>query len=474
MHQAEAAVVGSGPNGLAAAIAIAQTGRRVIVVEAEPTVGGGVRSAELTLPGFVHDVCSAVHPLAIKSPFFRTLPLDAHGLEWIEPPIMLAHPFDDGTCAAVYRSIERTAAGLGQDGGSYRRLFGSVIDAWPQIELSVLGPPRVPRHPIALARFGLHALQAAAPLARRAFARAETRGLFAGIAAHGMLPLDRRPTAAFALVLGAMAHFAGWVMPRGGSQRLTDALAAHLRSLGGEIVTGTRVASIDELSTSRAILCDLSPRPLLAIAGHRFPRAFRRSLELYRYGVGVFKVDWALDAPIPWRAEACRQAGTVHVGGTLEEIEDAERAPWDGRVHERPFVLLAQPSIVDPTRAPAGRHTAWAYCHVPHGSTADMVPAIERQIERFAPGFRDRILARSVMRPADLEAHNANLVGGDIGAGVSDLAQLAARPTWRAYGTPVRGLYICSASTPPGVGVHGMCGYFAAQRAIAEVFDRQR
>jgi phytoene dehydrogenase-like protein len=472
MHQAEAAVVGSGPNGLAAAIAIAQTGRNVIVIEAEPQAGGGVRSAELTLPGFVHDVCSAVHPLAITSPFLRTLPLGAHGLEWIEPPIMLAHPFDDGTSAVVYRSIERTAAELRQDGAAYRRLFGSVIDAWPRIESAVLGPPRLPRHPIALARFGLSALQAAEPLARRTFARPEARALFAGIAAHGMLPLDRRPTAAFAIVLGAMAHYAGWVMPRGGAQRLTDALVAHLRSLGGDIVTGTRVQSIDDLPSARAILCDLSPRPLLAIAGHRFPDAYRRALERYRYGMGVFKVDWALDAPIPWRAEACARAGTVHVGGTLEEIASAEQQTWDGRPADAPFVLLAQPSLFDPTRAPAGRHTAWAYCHVPHGSNEDMLPRIEQQIERFAPGFRDRVLARSVRRPADIERRNANLVGGDIGAGVSDLRQLAARPTWRTYSTPVHGLYICSAATPPGVGVHGMCGYFAAQRALREIFAR--
>jgi phytoene dehydrogenase-like protein len=470
MHQPEAVVVGSGPNGLAAAIAIAQTRRKVIVFEAEPVAGGGVRSAELTLPGFVHDVCSAVHPLAIQSPFFRTLPLHAHGLSWIEPPIMLAHPFDDGTCAAIYRSLDRTADELREDAAAYRRVVGSVVAAWPLIESAVLGPLRMPRHPLALARFGLDALQAAAPLARRAFARAETRALFAGIAAHGMLPLDRRPSAAFALVLGAMAHVAGWVIPRGGSQRLTDALVAHLHSLDGEVVTATRVASIDDLPASRAILCDLSPRPFLAIAGHRLPGAYRGALERYRYGAGVFKADWALDAPIPWRAEACRRAGTVHVGGTLEEIEEAECRTWQGVAAQRPFVLVTQPSLFDATRAPEGRHTAWAYCHVPHGSTVDMLARIEQQIERFAPGFRDRVLARSVMAPADIERQNANLVGGDIGAGVSDLEQLAMRPTWRTYSTPVRGLYLCSASTPPGVGVHGMCGYFAAQRALADVF----
>jgi phytoene dehydrogenase-like protein len=471
MNQPDAVIVGSGPNGLAAAIAIAQTGRSVIVLEAEPVAGGGVRSLELTLPGFVHDVCSAVHPLAVRSPFLRTLPLAAHGLSWIEPPIMLAHPFDDGTSAVVYRSIDETVEGLREDGPAYRKLFGAVVDAWPLIEQAVLGPPiRIPRHPIALARFGLEALQAAAPLARRVFKRGETRALFAGIAAHGMMPLDTRPTAAFALVLGAMAHVAGWSIPQGGAQRLTDAMIAHLRSLGGHVRTERRVSSLDELQQSKAILCDLSPRPLLAVAGDRFPRSYRRALERYRYGFGVFKVDWALDAPIPWRSEACGRAGTVHVGGTLEEIAAGEHAISLGREAERPFVLLAQPTLFDPSRAPAGRHTAWAYCHVPRGSMVDMLPRIEQQIERFAPGFRNRVLARSVMTPADIERHNANLVGGDIGAGASTLFQLAARPTWRTYGTPLRGVYICSASTPPGVGVHGMCGYFAAKRALREVF----
>jgi phytoene dehydrogenase-like protein len=469
MNQAEAVVVGSGPNGLAAAIRLAQTRRKVIVFEAEPVAGGGVRSAELTLPGFVHDVCSAVHPFGIASPFFSTLPLADYGLAWIEPPIMLAHPLDDGTSAVIYRSVDRTAGELGEDGAAYRRLLGSVVDSWPLIERSVLGPPRLPRHPFALARFGLHALQPAESLARSAFARPQTRALVAGIAAHGMLPLDQRPTAAFGLVLGAMAHVAGWVIPRGGAQSLTDALAGYLRSLGGEIVAGQRVISIDDLPRARAILCDLSPQPLLRIAGHRFPDWFRQKLERYRYGCGVFKVDWALDAPIPWRADACARAATVHVGGTLEEIARGERDAWNGRAPERPFVLLTQPSLFDPTRAPADRQTAWAYCHVPHGSTEDMLPRIEQQIERFAPGFRDRVLARSVLRPADIERHNANLVGGDIGSGVSDLRQLFFRPTRLTYATPLRGLYICSAATPPGVGVHGMCGYHAARRALSDV-----
>lgn len=465
----DAVVVGAGPNGLAAGIVLAQAGRTVAIFEAEPTVGGGCRSAALTLPGFIHDICSAIHPLAAASPLFRTLPLAGHGLEWVEPPAMVAHPFDDGSSAVVYRSVEETAVGLGPDGSAYRKLVGPIVEAWPRLEQAVLGPLRWPRHPLALARFGLQALRSAEAVAHDAFSHPHARGLFAGLAGHGMLPLDVRPTAGFGLVLDTLAHVAGWVLPRGGAQRLSDALAAHFRSLGGEIVTGTRVRSIDELPPARAVLCDLSPKPLLQIAGHRFPARYRRALERYRYGMGVFKVDWALDGPIPWRSAECGRAATVHVGGTFDEIAQAERDAWTGRHPERPFVLLAQPAAFDPSRAPEGRQTVWAYCHVPSGSAFDMLPRIERQIERFAPGFCDRILARAVMRPADLERHNANLVGGDIGAGSTDLWQLFTRPTWRTYSTPVRGLYICSASTPPGVGVHGMCGYFAAQRALDEV-----
>lgn len=469
MSNPDAVVVGAGPNGLAAALVIAQTGRKVVVFESAPTVGGGCRSAELTLPGFVHDVCSAVYPFAVASPFFRSLPLAAHGLDWIEPPAMLAHPFDDGAPALVYRSVDRTADGLGADAAAYRRLFAPLTADWPRIEEAVLGPLRWPRHPLALARFGLQALRPAEQLARCLFRGEPARALFAGIAAHSMLPLDMRPTSGVGLALSLAAHVAGWPIPRGGAQSFADALAAHVRSLGGEIVTGTPVASIDELPQAKAVLCDLSPRPLLRIAGHRFPPRFRRALERYRYGMAAYKVDWALAAPIPWRNAACANAATVHLGGTLAEIAASERDAWNGRHAERPFVLLAQPTLFDPSRAPAGRHVAWTYCHVPRGSEADMLPRLEQQIERFAPGFRERVLARSVMRPADLERYNANYVGGDIGAGAVDFGQLFTRPTWRTYGTPVRGLYICSAATPPGVGVHGMCGYFAARRALDEV-----
>jgi phytoene dehydrogenase-like protein len=468
MKEPDAIVVGSGPNGLAAAIVIARAGRSVTVFEADSTVGGGLRSAELTLPGFVHDVCSAIHPMAVASPLFRTLPLASHGLEWIEPPVMLAHPFDDGSCAVIYRSVERTAARLGRDAAAYRALVGTVADRWSRIEKSVLGPVAWPRHPVAMAKFGFHAMRSAEGLAR-VFVEPRTQALFAGLCAHGMLPLDRLPTAGIGLVLNVMAHVAGWVMPRGGAQRLADALADHLKSLGGTIVVGHAVTSVDELPRAQAILCDLSPKPFLGVASHRLPGWYRRKLERYRYGMGTYKVDWALDAPIPWRAAECAEAGTVHLGATVEELARSERDAWEGRITERPFVLLTQPTRFDPSRAPDGRHTAWAYCHVPHGSEVDMLDRIERQIERFAPGFRERVLSRSIRRPADFERHNANLVGGDIGAGASDLRQLFTRPTWRTYSTPVRGLYMCSASTPPGVGVHGMCGYFAATRALKEV-----
>jgi phytoene dehydrogenase-like protein len=466
----DAIVIGSGPNGLAAAITLAESGKSVTVFEAEESIGGGVRSAALTLPGFVHDVCSAVHPFAMISPFFRRLPLARYGLEWVEPSAMLAHPLDDGPPAIVERSLDATANGLGSDAAAYRSSIGALVTSWSRLETTILGPMQWPRHPLALARFGWRALRRADRFARATFASERARALFGGLAAHGMLPFDRAATAAFGLVLGATTHLEGWCFPRGGAQRLTDALVAHLRSLGGQVMTGARVSSIDDLPPARAILCDLSPRPFLRIAGHRLTAAYRRRLERFRYGMGVFKVDWALNGPIPWRAREVGRAGTVHLGGTLNEMARSEALAWTGPPSEQPFVLLSQPTIFDPSRAPAGGHTAWAYCHVPNGCDLDMLPRIERQIERFAPGFREIVAARAVRTPADLERHNANFVGGDIGAGASDLGQLFTRPTWRLYSTSARGLYLCSASTPPGVGVHGMCGYFAARRAIADLF----
>jgi len=464
----DAIVIGSGPNGLAAAITLARAGQSVCVYEANETIGGGTRSAELTLPGFIHDLCSAVHPLALSSPFFRSLPLHDHGLDFIHPTVPLAHPLDDGSAVILSRSVEDTAKNLEADSANYRKLMLPLVKAWPVLEDELLGPLRWPRHPISMMRFGLPALASARGLADRHFKSTRARALFAGLAAHSMLPLERIPSAAFGLVLGITGHAVGWPIPRGGSQKIADALASYFRSMGGEIVTCSRVESIDELPPARAIMCDITPRQLLSIAGHRLPSTYKRKLENYRYGPAAFKVDWALSGPIPWTAKECIGAGTVHLGGTLEEIAVSESAAWQGRHTERPFVLLSQSSIFDSTRAPEEKHTVWAYCHVPNSSTFEMTERIENQIERFAPGFRALVLARHVMSPAELERRNANLVGGDINGGVQDIRQMFTRPTIRLYATPLKGLYLCSSSTPPGGGVHGQCGYFAAQRALAE------
>jgi phytoene dehydrogenase-like protein len=465
----DAVVVGAGPNGLAAAVELARNGCSVAVVEAESTIGGGARSAELTLPGYVHDLGSAIHPFGYASPFFRSLPLEDHGLEWIHPPAPLAHPFDYGAAAMLERSTEDTGATLGPDAEAYRKMMDPLVEDARRIEDTLTSSLRAPQHPIALATAGLRSLLAARGRAERLFVGEKARGLFAGNAAHSFLPLEKPPSALFGFLLGTLGHAFGWPFPKGGSQKLADALASYLVSLGGEVYTGIRVDDVQQVPRTRAVLFDVTPRQLLSIAGEHFTERYRRALERYRYGPGAFKVDFALDGPIPWKAKECLRAGTVHLGGTLEEISAGEAAVARGEHPERLFILLAQQSLFDPTRAPEGKHTVWAYCHVPNGSTFDMTERIEAQIERFAPGFRDRILAKSVSGPADLEGQNANLVGGDVSGGYMDLRQLLARPMIRLnpYSTPAEGLYICSSSTPPGGSVHGLCGFFAAHAALS-------
>jgi phytoene dehydrogenase-like protein len=467
---ADAVVVGSGPNGLAAAIVLAAAGLQTVLREAAPAAGGGLRSEQLTLPGFSHDVCSAVHPLALSSPFFRSLPLADYGLDWVHSPAALAHPLDDGTAAVLEMSVNATAAGLGEGGSSWRSLHEPFVQEWDSLAGDVLAPPiRFPSHPLLMARFGLRALQSAVTVAHGRLGGAAARALFAGNAAHSFLPLSRRGTAAFGLLLGVSGHAVGWPIVRGGSRCLADALIAHFRQLGGTIVTGAPVERIEEVSSARVVMLDITPRQVLRIAGHRLPARYRAALQRYRYGAAAFKVDWALDAPAPWRADGCARAATVHLGGTLEEVVASEAAHASGEVHQRPFVLFVQPTLFDPSRAPPGKHVAWAYCHVPNGWTGDATARIEGQVERFAPGFRERIIGRSVLGPADFERRNANLVGGDINGGMMDLRQLFARPVARLqpYATPLRGVYLCSASTPPGGGVHGMGGFHAARTALA-------
>jgi phytoene dehydrogenase-like protein len=470
-----AVVIGSGPNGLAGAIALAQAGLEVEVHEAQPEIGGGLHSAELTLPGFVHDVCSAVHPLGAGSPFFRQIGLD---VDWVHPDAPAAHPFDDGTALLLERDLDATAAGLGRDGPSYRELVEPLVRSWREIEGVLLGPhPVSPRRLLELRR-GLGArglvealrasLAAARPLVERRFADRRTRAWFAGHAAHSMLPLERRPSAGFGLALVTLGNAIGWPFPRGGSSRLAAALAARLRELGGEIRTSSPV---DELPRAEIVLADVVPRELVRIARGRLPQRYERRLLGYRHGPGAFKLDWALDGPIPWRAAECARAGTVHLGATLDEISASEWGAWSGRRGGSPFVLLAQTSLFDQTRAPEGKHAAWAYCHVPNGSAFDMTERIEAQVERFAPGFGKTILARSVLGPAGLEGRDRNLVGGDLNGGAMDLGQLLFRPVRSLvpYRTPLRGVYLCSSSTPPGGGVHGMCGYSAARVALRDL-----
>jgi phytoene dehydrogenase-like protein len=466
----DAVIVGSGPNGLSAAIALAREGRSVLVLEGRDTIGGGARTEQVTLPGFHHDICSAIHPMSVVSPFIRALPLAEHGLEWAWSPAAIAHPLDDGTAATLELSLDETAARLGEDEAAYRRLMkpfaanaGKLFD---QI-LRPIGAFPPPRHPFLLAHFGLLGLQPAVQLAKR-FGTPHARALIAGSAAHSFLPLERVGSASFGLALMLAGHATGWPAARGGSSAIVGAMASYLRTLGGEIRTGHFVRSLSDVPESRAVLFDTSPRQLADIAGDALPPSYVRKLRAYRFGPGVFKVDWALDGPIPWRASECARSATVHVGGTLEEIAAHEREVFHGRMTDRPFVLCAQQSMFDPTRAPEGKHTGWAYCHVPHGSDADVTELVERQVERFAPGFRDLILARRTINATQYQQYNPNMIGGDIAGGANTMRQFLTRPFPKRdpYSTPNRRLFLCSSSTPPGGGVHGMCGYWAAQSAL--------
>jgi phytoene dehydrogenase-like protein len=473
----DAVVVGAGTNGLAAAVRLAQKGFSTLLLERNSEVGGSARSEYLTLPGFFHDVCSAVHPLAIASPFLDSLGLQKYGLEFIQPELPVAHTIARGVTVAMHRSVAETAAGLESDAKSYRRLFGPLVANRKSLTSEFLRPVlHLPRDPYIWMRFSLTALGSASYLAKRHFAGEPARALVAGLAAHGCLPLEAPGSAAFALVLGMLGHGVGWPIPRGGTQAISNALAALLRSLGGKIETGVEVRRLEDLPRARVVLLDVTPRQFLQIAGDRLPTRYHYRLQRFRYGPAVFKVDYAMKDPIPWSSEICRRAGTVHLGGTLQEVAAAERAVADGRHPEQPFVLLAQPTIFDPTRAPAGCHVAWAYCHVPNGSSFDMTGRIEDQIERFAPGFRDCVLSRHIMQPADLEKHNPNLIGGSINGGANDIAQLIARPilSLNPYWTPLAGVYLCSSSTPPGAGVHGMCGFHASTRALQDVLKKKR
>lgn len=470
----DAIVVGSGPNGLAAAIAMQLEGLSVLIIEAKDTIGGGLRTAELTLPGFKHDICSAVHPMALASPFFASLPLSEQGLTYIQPTLAAAHPFDDGTAAALYRSVSETAAKLGKDQQVYQNLVGPLVENWDKLVGDLLSPLVFPKHPLLLAKFGLNALQSASMVAGR-FSTESAKGLWAGMAAHAIQPLTNLTTAAIGMVLAAVGHVHGWPIPVGGAQSIASALESYFLSLGGKIQTGFHVRSIEELPAAKVVMFDVTPKQLLSIAGTVLSPLYRWQLENFRYGMGVFKIDWALSEPIPFRAEEARQAGTVHLGNTFKEIQASEHDASEGAANDKPFILLSQPSIFDASRAPAGKHTGWAYCHVPPGSVKDMTASIEAQVERFAPRFKDTILARHTMNTQQVEAYNPNYIGGDINGGIMDISQLYTRPALRIspYRTSKKGVYICSSSTPPGGGVHGMCGYHAARQALSDVFNIQ-
>lgn len=468
----DAVVVGSGPNGLSAAIAMQRAGLSVLVIEGKNDIGGGLRSAALTLPGYIHDICSAIHPMAAGSPFFKTLPLNDHGLQFINPPVAAAHPFDGGTCAVLRESVEETAQFLEEDKLAYQKLIKPIVKIWPKIVDDVLAPLHFPKHPVNMASFGVNALTSASWLVKK-FRGKEARGLWGGMAAHSIQPLTNVTTSAIGLALITTGHTGGWPIPLGGSAKIAESLASYFISLGGKIETNLFIRSLKQLPSSHVILFDITPRQLLQIAGHTFSPLYKWQLQRYQYGMGVFKIDWALDAPIPFTALNCRKAGTIHLGNTFEEIAASEQLTSEGKHPERPFVLLAQQSLFDSSRAPAGKHTAWAYCHVPNGSKVDRTATIENQVERFAPGFKERILAKSVMNTQQIEEYNENYIGGDINGGIINLPQLFTRPALRfsPYRTSAKGMYICSSSTPPGGGVHGMCGFYAAKRALKDVFN---
>ncbi len=464
----DAIVIGSGANGLSAAICLASAGMSVLILEAQSTIGGACRTLSLTLPGFKHDICSSIYPLAIGSPYFRTLPLERHGLKWIHPDYPFAHPFEDGTAVVLHRSIEKTAAYLEEDSAAYKKLFGSLNPDWDELSRALLKPAQMLSYPFGLAHFGMKALMSARTLVDRKFKGRKAKALFTGVAAHSALRMEAPASASVGLVLSIAAHCVGWPMPEGGAQSLTDALVAHFLELGGEIISDCHVDSLDDLPFSKLVLCDLTPRQILKIAGDKLPNSYRSQLSRFTYGPGSFKVDWALDSPVPWKNEAVCKAGTVHIGGTAEEIAEAEAQVVRGEHPERPYILLAQTSLFDSTRAPDGKHTLWGYCHVPNSSTFDMTERIEEQIERMAPGFRKTILARNSLSPLAMQEKNENHIGGDINGGALNLGQIFTRPTVRMipYSTPLPGLYICSSSTPPGGGVHGMPGWYAAQCAL--------
>jgi phytoene dehydrogenase-like protein len=476
MSQYDAVIVGSGPNGLAAAIVLAREGLKVIVLEAKPTIGGGARTEEVTLPGFHHDICSAIHPMSVVSPFMRALPLGEHGLQWAYSPAAIAHPLDDGSAATLELDVDVTASRLGEDEKAYRALMRPFAARAGKVFDDILRPIAAlppPRHPFTLARFGLIGLQSALRLAKR-FKTPHARALLGGSAAHSFIPLDRTGSASFGLALILAGHATGWPAAVGGSVSIINAMAAYLRSLGGEIETSRPVRSLRDVPPTVAVLFDVTPIQLAYIASDELPRSYVNRLGRFRYGPGVFKIDWALDGPIPWKAPECARSATVHVGGTLEEIAAHEHAVFHGKMTDKPFVLCAQQSMFDSTRAPEGKHTGWAYCHVPHGSTEDATEAIERQIERFAPGFRDIILARRTINTAQYEEHNANFVGGDIAGGANTMSQFLTRPFAKLdpYATPNERIFLCSSSTPPGGGVHGMCGYWAAKSVLRRVFRK--